>query len=141
MTPKTQNKRWLRIVALVLACGLLLWLPIEETSPRYTILFAFGIYIWWSIRKLVFYPPHTDRFIIHHLFIGILAGPGVTLIASLLMVFKIGLHLHIAPDFTITQFYNVLLLTPVWSVIGIILGLGFGLLRLSRVNSNKLPSD
>ncbi len=143
MTQQTRNQiqRWLRIAAFVLVCGLLLWLPVEETSERYAILFGFGIYTWWSIRWLITHPPDAKGFIIRHLLMGILAGPGVTLVASFLMVFKIGLHLHPTPDFTLVQFYSVLLRTPVWIGIGFILGLGLGLLRLSWRDISALPGD
>jgi hypothetical protein len=120
---------------------LLLWLPIEETGSRYAILFAFAIYAWWAFRWLITRTPDAKGFIIHNLLVGILASPTVTLIASSLMIFKTGLHLHSTPDFTFNQFYIVFLRTPLWSGIGLILSLGFGLFRFAQGHASLPPND
>ena len=47
----------------------------------------------------------------------------MTAVALLLMAIKTGLHGHGTPDYTPEQMVRVLSLTPLWVVVGLVIGL------------------
>jgi len=53
----------------------------------------------------------------------LIAGLGVTVVALLLMAIKTGLHGHGTPDYTPEQMVRVLSLTPLWVIVGLMIGL------------------
>jgi hypothetical protein len=121
--------RRLRILGILLGFCLLLWLPAEDTSDRWVLIFAAAIcsltgaytWLWLEIRKgkRAYYLPLA----------GFVGGALVTPAAFLLMAIKTGLHDHLTPDFTGDQIRAIVLRTPVWIISGLLVGLGAELLR------------
>jgi hypothetical protein len=62
---------------------------------------------------------------------GLALGVGSALMALFLMAVKTGLHGH-GPEFMAVDIANVLGHLPLWSLVGLLSGLGFGLLLLAR---------
>jgi hypothetical protein len=123
----------LRLSALVLGAGILLWLPFEDTLERWTVLFASAGAAWFAARFLARRSPARPwPFLLQYVSAGLLAGLAVGPLASFLMVFKTGLHGHGAPDFTPEQMAAVLLHTPFFGIGGLLLGLGSGLAILAK---------
>lgn len=127
-------QRLLRNLALVLGGMLLFWLPVEDTSERWVILFAAAICSLGMAYWIVSYHsrrqqrPERSENLIYPL-AGAVSGLAVTPAALFLMAFKSGLHGHSAPDFTSDQIIRVILGTPIWSGSGLLIGLGVALLR------------
>lgn len=63
---------------------------------------------------------------------GGITGILTALLSSLLMLFKNVRHAHQSPDFPFEQIKDVLIRTPIWMVIGMLMGLSIGLLWLSK---------
>ena len=108
---------------------MLVWLPFEDTSTAWIVLFAGATSALLAVRvslpgsRLL---PFTG---LAHFLIGMIAGAGVTPIALLLMAFKSGIHGHGSPDFTPEQVMQVLNDTPLFALAGGLAGLGIGLYR------------
>ena len=121
-------RRW-RILSLILGFALFLWLPFEDHNASLVTIFAIAINILVILRILLVL---DDKGIHKRWFIyplcSVLAGPGITLISLLLMAFKSGLHGHGFPDFTPGQVILTLRLTPIWTMAGLLIGLGAGIL-------------
>lgn len=75
------------------------------------------------------------RVVIVAMVAGAAAGP----LAAFLMVFKVGLHGHTAPDFSTSQIQAVLSRTPVWAVVGALIGMALGI--LFRPEGKQHPTD
>lgn len=131
-TGLSTTRRWLRWLALILAIALLSWLPVEDISVRNATLFAASISSWFALRLLLPIHPGERYFYLRHLLIGSLAGMALTPLALLLMTLKTGLHSHSAPDFYVEQLLSLLYQTPIWVMVGLLIGLGFALLRVAR---------
>jgi len=124
--------RWMRLLALVLGIALFLWLPVEDVSQLSAVLFAALISAWLALRTLLPIQPGGRYYLVRHLLVGALAGLAVIPLALFLMVPKTGLHRHSAPDFTYEQIQVLLFQTPMWVIVGLLLGLGGSLFRLTR---------
>jgi len=129
--------RRLRIFALILGASILLWLPFEDASLYWVILFAILIGCWGAARFLVNYPGDSRLGLWVYPLCGALAGVAVTPIAIVLMIVKNGLHAHGAPDFTLDHIVSVVLRTPVWLVGGSLIGAGLGLWQKSKLSLKK----
>jgi hypothetical protein len=123
---------WMRLLALVLGIALLLWLPIEDVSEQSVVLFAALVSAWLALRYCLTIQAGEIRYWLRHMLAGALAGLFVTPFALFLMALKTGLHGHNTPDFTLHQMQAVLYRTPIWVLVGLLLGLGVALLRLAR---------
>ena len=123
--------RWMRLLALVLGIALLLWFPIEDVSQLSVVLFAALISAWLALRSLLPVQPGGRYYLVRYLLVGALAGLAVIPLALLLMALKTGLHSHSAPDFTYEQMQVLLFRTPLWVIVGLLLGLGGSLFRLA----------
>ncbi|MCJ7659847.1 MAG: hypothetical protein MUO67_11915 [Anaerolineales bacterium] len=134
MTPTylSATPRWMRLLALVLGITLLLWFPVEEISQLSVVLFAALISAWFALRALLPVQPGERYYLVRHLLVGALAGLAVAPLAFLLMALKTGLHSHSAPDFTFEQIQVLLFRTPLWVIVGLLLGLGGSLFHLAR---------
>jgi hypothetical protein len=124
--------RWMRLPALILGTALLLWYPVEDVSNLSVVVFAFLISAWFALRALLPVHPDGRYYLMRHLLVGALAGLAVAPLAILLMALKTGLHSHSAPDFTFEQMLVLLIRTPIWVIVGLLLGLGGSLIRLAR---------
>ena len=128
----TATPRWMRLLALALGIALLLWLPREDVSEQSVTLFAALISAWLALRYLLSVRPGEIHYLLRHLLAGALAGLAVTPLAVFLMALKTGLHSHSTPDFTYERMQVVLYRTPIWVLVGLLIGLGVALLRLAR---------
>lgn len=126
------TRRWLRWLALILAIALLSWLPVEDISVRNATLFAALISSWFAARFLLPTHPGERYFYQRHLLVGSVAGLAVIPLALFLMTLKTGLHSHSAPDYYVEQLMPLLYQTPIWVMVGLLIGLGFALLRVAR---------
>lgn len=64
---------------------------------------------------------------------GLLAGAGAALLTLFLMAVKTGLHAH-GPEFGPAEVAAVWAQLPLWSLVGLLLGLGMGLLAAGLAN-------
>lgn len=62
---------------------------------------------------------------------GLALGAGTVLMTLLLMAIKTGLHAH-GPEFTTAEISAVWGQLPLWSLVGLLAGLGLGLLLVAR---------
>ena len=124
--------RLLRFLALVLGIALLLWFPVEDVSQLSVVLFAALISAWLALRALLPVQPGGRYYLVRHLLVGALAGLAVIPLALFFMALKTGLHGHSAPDFNTEQMQVLLFRTPIWIIVGLLLGLGGSLIRLAR---------
>jgi hypothetical protein len=131
MTRPQRTPTWMRLAALVIGAGLLVWLPFEDTGLWFVLVFAGMICAWLAARLMLILKLTGGRGLLLYLLAGTLAGLMVAPVALLLMAFKSGLHGHGAPDFTPAQVQAVLLHSPAWGGSGLLLGLGCGLLRIA----------
>jgi hypothetical protein len=122
----------LRLVTLLFGILLLIWLPFEDSRVEWVILLSvllisLGIaWFLWAYSRT-----HTLTMWIYPL-TGLIAGCMVVLTALLLMAFKSGAHGHNAPDFTPDQVTRILRSLPAWILGGCLLGLGFGLWKVTK---------
>lgn len=123
---------WMRLLALVLGVALFLWLPIEDVSEQSVVLFAALVSAWLALRYWLTVQPEATHYWLRCLLAGALTGLFVTPLALFLMALKTGMHGHNTPDFTFEQMQAVLYRTPIWVLVGLLLGLGVALLRLAR---------
>lgn len=65
--------------------------------------------------------------------VGLGLGSGSVILTLLAMVFKTGLHAH-GPEFSPAEIEWVISQFPLWSIVGFLLGVGFGLLFAARAN-------
>lgn len=137
MTPGlSRTQFWLRILALFLGAGLLIWLPFEDTRDSWAVLFAAAISAWIAAvalsRFLAKIPERRPSVLFAVLLVGTVAGLAVAPLASFLMIFKIGLHGHQAPDFTPDQIVSVLRRIPIFVLSGLLSGFGSALAILAK---------
>ena len=122
----------MRYFAILLGIALLFWLPIEDSAEAWAILFAIAISTWLAIALLLIKRISFRSILFDHVFVGTFAGILVTPIALLLMAFKIGLHSHEVPDYTIQQVISAIWKTPIWIIGGFLIGAGSGIWVSSR---------
>lgn len=124
------HQRWLRYYTFVLGLILFVWLPFEDSNERIATAIAAAASLrlaaYLAINKSGLIQPKS---ITGHLLLGFLSGLLVAPLAFLLMAIKTGLHGHAAPDFTSAQVIAVYQRLPIWSLGGLLIGLGVGLWR------------
>ncbi len=123
---------WLRLSGLVLGILLFAWLPFEDTTERWVILFSLALATWIATRLSILYPVQASYFLPLQILTGTLAGLAVSPVALLFMAFKSGIHGHGIPDFTPAQVVDVLGRTPFWGGAGFCFGLGSALWRRAK---------
>ena len=111
----------LRLLALGFGITLLLWLPVEDTSPFITIIFAACLDLAFSLRLGRRWRGNPWPGIP---LLGLLAGLAITPTTILLMAFKTGLHGHGFPEYTPAQVSGVLAATPLFVFAGLLVSLG-----------------
>jgi hypothetical protein len=119
--------RRLRIAALLLGAALLVWLPFEDSSLVWIILFSLAICTLAAVYTLIKLHLGQKRAWLYLPLTGIAAGVAITPIALSLMTFKSGVHGHGSPDFTPAQVTGILQRTPLWAASGLLIGLGASL--------------
>jgi len=130
------HRFWLRISALLIGGGLLVWLPFEESSTLGVLLFSAVICTWVLIYSSVRQFEQGRLAIIRSALVGLITGLSVSPLAFFLMAFKSGLHGHGTPDFTSAQIEQVLSWFPVFGLGGVIAGPAF---RIWLRSSKKTP--
>jgi hypothetical protein len=66
---------------------------------------------------------------------GLALGVGTTLMTLFMMVLKTGLHAH-GPEFSMAEITAVWEQIPLWSLVGLLIGLGAGLLLIARTDKD-----
>jgi hypothetical protein len=131
-------------MAVLLGIALFIWLPFEDTRLNLVLLFSAALVLLFLSRYLL--SKHAAHWlaaisqpgsgslpgVVFYALFGLVAGLAVTPGAILLMVFKIGVHSHPVPDFSIDQVMWVIQRTPAWGLGGLLLGLGIGLFQIAR---------
>lgn len=124
-----------RIIGIILAIALLLWLPFEDTELTlvlvFSILLSSFIFINIFTRSKNAHRARGSTFIIT----GFLAGFCVALIGILLVILKIGFHAHPTPDFNVAQIIYLVKLTPIFTLSGVLIGLGCYMVQRARVKT------
>jgi hypothetical protein len=62
---------------------------------------------------------------------GLALGMGTALITFFLMILKTGLHAH-GPEFSMVEIMAVWGQIPLWSLVGVLIGLGLGFLLIAK---------
>jgi hypothetical protein len=116
------SQRSLRVATILLGVVILLWLSFEDREVRSALLLA-GFLSLLAASATVNRSRKQMTAYLMPIF-GAVFGFLVPVLASLLMILKIGLHNHIVPDFSLEQLLAVLRLIPVWVGAGTLIGLG-----------------
>jgi uncharacterized membrane protein YedE/YeeE len=122
----------LRYWGIFLGIALLFWLPIEDTTETWALLFAIAISTWLAIAFFLSKRVKLRSLLVEYILSGTLAGILVTPIALLLMAIKTGFHAHEAPEYTSQQLVSTVWKTPLWIVGGFLVGLGSGIWLIYR---------
>ncbi|MCJ7534654.1 MAG: hypothetical protein MUO57_03880 [Anaerolineales bacterium] len=134
MNPATPDKKktWLRFTGLVLGMGILVWLPVEETSELGALVISGLICTWGGVWLLLKPAPDDKHLIMRYVLVGGGAGLLLAPLAMLLLAFKSGIHGHGTPDYTVSQLRDVLCRIPYFVLGGSLVGLGSGLWRFAK---------
>lgn len=140
MAPDPRLTAW-RLAIITVSVILLFWLPFEDVHDRFVQVFSLVYCILGALRWLL---TRTARgiqrrlrpgwvgvlfLVLTGLSFGLLVAPG----SVFLMALKSGLHGHPVPDFSLDQIRVVWQNAPLWGVIGSLVGLAAGLLRLAQM--------
>jgi Mn2+/Fe2+ NRAMP family transporter len=128
-TSLDKKKLALRFSGFFVGLAVLLWLPGEESSEIGVVFIAGLICVWLGFFLLLKKSPEG---LLKHVIVGAGLGLFIAPLALLLMAIKTGLHGHGLPDFTNQQLLNVLSRTLIYSLAGLLLGAGIGLLRSTK---------
>jgi len=132
-----KKRTWLRFAGLLLAIGILVWLPIEESSELGVLVVSCLICIWGGVWQLTRNGADDTHLILRHVLVGTGAGLLVAPMAILLMAIKSGIHGRGSPDFTVDQMQTVITRIPYLILGGVLLGAGSGLLRAMNGNQSQ----
>ncbi|HLF88595.1 MAG TPA: hypothetical protein VI451_06620 [Anaerolineales bacterium] len=122
------SQRWLRWSGFLLGSILLFWLPVEDVNLTAAVMLSAAVCFWAAIAFVKKWRLHSHHYAWAGLIGGLIVGP----VGFLLMVFKIGLHSHGTPDFTMMQLLQIVRMSPYSGMSGFFLGWGVHLYRLSR---------
>lgn len=118
----------LRWMSILLGGIILFWLPVEDQNFIAAIFFSIAICLLGAFAFVLRKTPKSRSYV----WIGLMAGSGVGLVSFLLMVFKIGLHSHNSPDFSLSQLFQLIEITPIWGIVGSLVGGGIYVYQVSR---------
>ncbi len=118
-----RGQRLTRIGLAAIAALALLWLPVEDTNPLPAQLIAAGLCLAGGLHL---YFRRDDRPLGRWRLAGggLLVGMAAAPLATLLMIFKNGLHSHSGPDFGPAALAGVLVQTPLWALGGALIAAG-----------------
>ena len=126
------KKVWLRLIGLILGMGVLVWLPVEESSELGVLLISGLICSWfavWIISRIA----QGGRYVfLRHVLVWTGAGLVLPPLAIMLMAFKTGIHGHGTPEFTVMQMQEVLSRIPYFVLAGFLVGIGSAMWNLGR---------
>jgi len=113
----------MRLAGLLLGMGVLIWIPFEDTTTSWVLVFAVAIGCLSGVRlyasqKVLGNTGQTARGAV----IGALSGLLVSPLAFGLMAFKSGIHGHGFSDFSAAQMRSVVGLLPYFALSGIAIG-------------------
>lgn len=129
--------RRVRIAALILGAGLLVWLPFEDSGLAWIIIFSLAICALAAVYALIKLRPDQKKVWLYLPLTGIAAGVTMTPVALSLMAFKSGVHGHGAADFSPAQVTSILQRTPLWAAGGLLIGLGASLWQTASAGSEN----
>ncbi len=121
--PQSRLKRRLRFGAFASGAIFFLWLPFEDTSLTWLLALSLAVSTLLATSILLTRKAAAWS---GYCLAGCLGGLAVTPIALLLMTLKTSLHAHLSPDFSIEQISLLLMTTPVWILVGALVGCGIG---------------
>ena len=128
--PKFRGLKWLTIVVGVYA---VVWLSLEGAIGQ-VILLAVGLALlgagYLAQRLVGGRELSVSQWLLFAGALGAMAGLTCGLLVLALMAIKTGLHGH-GPEFTVSQIERAVAQVPLWTLSGIIAGLGLGLLVLA----------
>jgi hypothetical protein len=131
----SKKRLGLRISAFLLGILVLIWLPIEDQNVLLVVLISGGICTWAAAWILVKPVEGNRQIILRHGLVGMGAGLAVAPLGIMLMALKSGIHGHGTPDFTVAQLQEVMSRLPFFTISGLLIGLGSGLYRIVRRDS------
>lgn len=123
----------LRLVNGLVLLAVLVWLPFEDTQLLWSFLLAAAISAVLAMYWLSRMSPATRLMPV----LGALLGAAAPLVATVLLLVKIGLHGHLSPDFTWDDFLSVLLSAPAWIFGGLLLGMGAALQQMASRRTQR----
>jgi len=126
--PMDAAQRWRRWSGFLLGGIILFWLPIEDVNLTAAATLAAAVCFWFAILFGKRWNFQARQYVWAGLVSGLCVGP----VGFFLMVFKIGLHSHSAPDFTLAQLFQLLKMSPLFAGSGFLLGWSVHLYRVSR---------
>ena len=129
MTPQQQ----LRLAFGLVLLAVLAWLPFEDTHLFWSLILAAAISVLLAVYWVIRFPAGFFALPV----IGAVAGAITPVFAAGLLLVKIGLHGHSAPDFTWEQFLSLFYRIPAWILGGLLLGAGATLLRVASRRRRK----
>jgi hypothetical protein len=132
--PIARGRVWLRLTALILGFGILIWLPVEDQSELGVLIASGAICTWFATRLLITAPQENRQLILRHVLVGSGSGLLFAPIALILMAVKSGIHGHGTPDFSVDQMQSVISRIPFFVLSGFLIGLGSGVFRLAKRN-------
>jgi hypothetical protein len=132
--PVARGRVWLRLTALILGFGILIWLPVEDQSELGVLIASGAICTWFATRLLITAPQENRQLILRHVLVGSGSGLLFAPIALILMAVKSGIHGHGTPDFSVDQMQSVISRIPFFVLSGFLIGLGSGVFRLAKRN-------
>ncbi len=118
----------LRFAGLGVGVLILLWLPVEDLSPRSALALGMLLSAWLAARACIQQSFHSP------LWIWAIGGAAVAPLAAGLVIFKSGLHGHGIPDFTLAQVAAILQQSPWFILGGLLVGAGFRLHRPAPIS-------
>ena len=126
---------WLRWSGLGTGVLTLAWLPIEDTNTLYLTILSI---MWsaWTAGWLASRPEGRDwlagqwRWAL----LGAGVGLGTAPVALGLVLLKAGMHAHGFLDFSSYQMTGMLLCTPIWMVVGGLMGLAISSMGISETD-------
>ena len=121
----------LRFIIFFLGITFLFWLSLEDDQIWMPTMMACTASLLSAFRISCSRTIRTVKDIVWQTWVGIITAIAVTPLAVLLIFFKNGLHNHVASDFNPAQILFIFQRTPLWAGVGLLIGLGSGIGRMS----------
>ncbi len=118
------------------------WIALEGELWRVALLSAglLSLLLLWAAQKwLVGRAVSVGQWLTISAVVGCFFGAGMSLLTLFLMVIKTGLHNH-GPEFPADEFAWVWAQLPLWTLVGLLAGLGLGMLVWMAGNSAEVSS-
>ncbi|MDX1436311.1 MAG: hypothetical protein R3335_05850 [Anaerolineales bacterium] len=124
---------WLRLISILLGIGVITWLTVEDPDARNPLIAGALISLTGGMHvfhRLDGTPCH--RVLLRYGGAGLLLGLSAPLLASILMLFKSGLHGHGFPEYIFQDYVTTYRLLPLFGAVGLVAGIALGTWRWVR---------